>query len=211
MDILLEGGAALAKRDYTLMIDQSASMMIKDSSEDQPRWEAIQASTLALATRCEQLDPNGITIYLFADQFQRYENVTSAKVAEIFQTHQPSGTANLAVVLQDALNQYFDRRARETLQPNGETIVIVTGGETDHNQALREMIINAANQLTEPTELGIELIQVGANSAVRKLFKALDHDLKSSGAKYDICNTITFEAMAESNLSEVLLSAVFGA
>ena len=71
----------------------------------------MQESTIALANKCEELDPDGMTVYVFFGRFKRYDNVTVAKVVQIFQENEPSGTTNLAAVLQDALNSYFQRKA----------------------------------------------------------------------------------------------------
>lgn len=96
MDILLEGGSVLHERDYTLIIDCSQSMATLEKSEGKNRWELVQESILAIASYCEQYDPDGITLYLFSDQFERYEKVTSDKVIYIFQHHQPAGKNRLS-------------------------------------------------------------------------------------------------------------------
>jgi hypothetical protein len=208
MDILLEGGAALQKRDYTLIIDQSFSMSAFEDSEERSRWEMIQDSTLALTTQCEHFDPNGITVYLFAEEFQQYDRVTSEKVARIFQTHQPQGQAHLAPVLKQATNQYFKRRALEIAQANGEIILVVTAGDIQDPEAVKQVIINAADQLYSDEELGIELIQVGSNRQAARFFKALDDNLKQAGAKFDICHTVSIEDVDRIDLNEILLGAI---
>ena len=88
----------LQNRDYTIIIDKSGSMYTKDQMGGKSRWALMQESTVALANRCEELDPDGITVYVFSGRFKRYENVTSAKVVQIFQENEPSGTTNLAAV-----------------------------------------------------------------------------------------------------------------
>jgi hypothetical protein len=93
----------MSDRDYTLIIDKSGSMSTPDQVGGRSRWEIAQESTLALARKCEQFDPDGITVYVFSGRFKRYDDVTSAKVAQIFLENDPSGTTNLAGVLQDAL------------------------------------------------------------------------------------------------------------
>jgi len=208
MDVLLDGGSTLQQRDYTLIIDQSQSMSIFDRFEQKRRWEMIQESTLALATLCEHFDPDGITVYLFSDQFQRYEKVTTERMAQIFMNHEPIGKSNLAAVLKDATDNYFARRAMDISKPNGELIIIVTGGEIEEAEAVKQIAINAANQLSRDEELGIELIQVGDDAAVTEFFKVLDRELQMAGAKYDICNTVTFEDMEEMSLTDVLLRAI---
>lgn len=208
MDILLEGGAALQKRDYTLLVDQSQSMANFEEIEGKSRWEIMQDSTLALATQCEHFDPNGITVYLFAEEFKRYDHVTSEKVARMFQTHQPRGKANLAIVLKHATDQYFKRRALEMAQPNGEIIIVVTAGEIEDPEAVKQVIINAADQLSSDEELGIELVQVGSNRQAARFFKELDQDLQRAGAKFDICNTVSIEDVDRIDLNEILLGAI---
>ena len=208
MDILLDGGAALQKRDYTLIVDQSRSMADFETAENQSCWDIIQNSTLALATQCEQLDPNGITVYLFSENFQKYPQVTSETVAKIFTTHQPQGKAYLAPVLKNAIDGYFKRRALEISQVNGEIIIIVTAGAIQDPQAVQEVMIEASDQLNSDEELGIELVQVGSNQSAAQFFKQLDQDLQQAGAKFDICNTVSLEDMARIDLNEVLIRAI---
>ncbi|MBD2482960.1 hypothetical protein [Planktothrix sp. FACHB-1365] len=208
MDILLEGGSVLRERDYTLIIDSSNSMATLEQSEGKSRWALLQESILAIASYCEQFDPDGITLYLFSDQFQRYEKVTSDKVIYIFEQHQPSGTNRLSPVLKDATDHYFGRRATEQAKANGETIIIVTSGEIENPTALRQIIIDAANQLNRDEELAIELIQVGSNADVTQFFHILDDDLQSQGAKFDICNTITLSDLGAMSLTDMLLKAI---
>ncbi len=208
MDILLDGGAALQKRDYTLIVDQSQSMSHFEEINQQSRWEILQDSTLALATQCEHLDPNGITVYLFSENFQRYHQVTSETVAKIFNTHQPQGKAYLAPALKHAIDEYFKRRALEIAQANGEIILIVTGGEIEDLKTVEKVIIDATDQLNSDEELGIELVQVGSNLEVSRLFRKLDQGLQQAGAKFDICHTISLEDMDRIDLNEVLIKAI---
>jgi hypothetical protein len=100
----------LDKRDYTLIIDKSGSMSNVDTGTTKSRWEIIKESTLALARKCDQLDDDGITVYLFSGKFKRYDQVSAVKVEQIFQENEPMGSTNLTAVLQDAINQYFQRK-----------------------------------------------------------------------------------------------------
>ncbi|MFM6308210.1 MAG: vWA domain-containing protein [Dolichospermum sp.] len=198
----------LENRDYTLIIDKSGSMATPDQKGGRSRWVAAQESTLALASKCEQLDPDGITIYLFSGKFKRYENVTSAKVSQIFKENDPSGTTDLAGVLQDALNNYFQRKAAGQTKPNGETILVITDGEPDDRKAVFEVIIQATRQMEKDEELGISMIQVGTDAQATKFLKALDDQLQGVGAKFDICDTITLDDLENMSLTDVLMNAV---
>ena len=208
MDVLLEGGAVLRDRDYTLILDKSQSMSTSEPANGKSRWQLMQESTLALAAQCEQFDPDGITVYLFADDFKRYDSTTTSKVAQIFQENQPSGKTKLAPALKDATDNYFERRATERAKPNGETIIVVTAGEVNNPLAVKQIIIDTANQLEHDEELAISLIQVGANPEATEFFKVLDNELQGAGAKFDICNTITLEHMGDMSLTDLLLNAI---
>ena len=96
----------LENRDYTLIIDKSGSMATPDQKAGRTRWVAAEESTFALASKCEQFDPDGITVYTFSGRFKRYENVTSSKVTQVFRENDPSGTTDLAMVLKHATDYY---------------------------------------------------------------------------------------------------------
>lgn len=195
-------------RDYTLIIDKSGSMSTPAQPGGRSRWDAAQESTLAIARKCEQFDADGITVYLFSSRHKRYDNVTSSKVEQIFQENDPAGTTNLAGVLKDATDRYFQRKAAGQTKPNGETILVVTDGEPDDRKAVMKVIIEASRQMEQDEELAISMIQVGSDATANRFLKALDDELQGAGAKFDICDTVTMDDMADISLSEVLLNAI---
>ncbi|WP_338022959.1 VWA domain-containing protein [Argonema galeatum] len=198
----------LEDRDYTLIIDKSGSMSTPDQTGGRTRWQTAQESTLAVARKCEQFDPDGITLYLFSGRFKRLDNVTSSKVAQIFQENDPSGTTDLAGVLKDATDNYFQRKAAGQTKANGETILVVTDGEPDDRKAVMRVIIEASRHLDRDEELAISFIQVGTDQTASKFLKALDDDLQTAGAKFDIVDTVTLDDMEGMTLTEVLLNAI---
>lgn len=195
-------------RDYTLIIDKSGSMSTPDQAGGKTRWQTAQESTLSLARKCEQLDPDGITVYLFSGRFKRYDNVTASRVETIFMENDPMGTTNLAGVLQDATDNYFKRKAAGETKPEGEIILVVTDGEPDDRRAVMQTIVNASRKMDRDEELGISIIQVGNDPGAARFLKALDDDLQGVGAKFDICDTITLEDMEDLSIAEVLVRAI---
>jgi uncharacterized protein with von Willebrand factor type A (vWA) domain len=197
----------LVQRDYTLIIDKSGSMYTADQVGGKSRWAAIQESTIALAHKCESLDPDGITVYVFSGRFKRFDQVTAAKVDQIFQENEPSGSTNLAGVLQDAVNQYLEKKAKGEATA-GETIVVVTDGEPDDRRAVFEVIIKASQRLDKDEELAISFIQIGKDAQATRFLKALDDDLQGVGAKFDIVDVVTIDDMEDMTLTEVLMNAI---
>ncbi len=198
----------MENRDYTLIIDKSGSMSTPDQAGGKSRWFTAQESTLALARKCEQFDPDGITVYLFSGRFRRFDNVTTDKVAQIFQENDPSGTTDLAGVLKSATDDYFARKAKGETKPSGETILVITDGEPDDRKAVMKVIIEASRKMERDEELAISLIQVGNDSLATQFLKALDNDLEGAGAKFDIVDTVTLEDMEGFTLTEILMNAI---
>jgi Mg-chelatase subunit ChlD len=198
----------LDQRDYTLIIDKSGSMATKDQINGMSRWQVMQESALAVASKCEELDPDGITIYVFSGKFRRYDNVTADKVMAIFQENEPSGRTDLAGVLNDAIASYFQRKAQGQTKPNGETILVVTDGEPDDRKAVMQTIIQASQKMDRDEELALSFIQVGQDETAKRFLKLLDDELQSAGAKFDIVDTITIDDLEDLSIREVLLNAI---
>ena len=204
----MSGNSVVQDRDYTLIIDKSGSMSTADQPGGKTRWQIAQESTLALARKCEEIDPDGITIYVFSGRFRRYDNVTSDKVAQVYLENDPMGRTDLASVLQDAIDSYLGRKAKGSAKANGETILVITDGEPDDRRAVMKQIIETSRKLDRDDELAISLIQVGSDRQATEFLKALDDQLQGAGAKFDIVDTITIDDMEDLTLAEVLLNAI---
>jgi hypothetical protein len=161
-----------------------------------------------LASKCEEVDPDGITVYTFSGRFKRYENVTASKVQQIFKENEPLGSTNLAGVLQDAVNNYFERKATGQAKANGEIILVVTDGEPDDRKAVMRVIVEASRRMDRDEELGISFLQIGQDPDASRFLKALDDEMQSVGAKFDIVDTVTMDDMENLTLTEVLLNAI---
>ncbi|AIE76233.1 hypothetical protein D082_50710 (plasmid) [Synechocystis sp. PCC 6714] len=171
------------------------------------RWELVQESTLALARKCDQLDSDGITLYTFSGKFRRYDNVNASKVEQIFQENEPVGGTNLTTVLQDAINNFLQRKKLSKAKV-GETIVVITDGEPNDRRSVFEIIIQASKSIDTDEELAISFIQIGDDPGATKFLQALDDQLMEVGAKFDIVDTVTFDDMEDLTLTEILLNAI---
>lgn len=203
----MNNDAIVKDRDYTLIIDKSGSLANSDGN-GKSRWEIAQESTIALAKKCDDIDPDGLTVYLFSGRFRRYDNVTADKIVQIYEQNEPMGKSDLKSVLQDALNNYFQRKAIGQSKPNGETMLIITDGIPDEPKEIIKVIIDASQKIDRDEELGISFIQVGKDKKATEYFKALDDQLEQAGAKFDIVDTITVDDMQNVSLTEVLLNAL---
>ena len=208
MDILTEGGRLLLERDYTLIIDKSENMSTSTPETQTNLWSVVKETTIDIAQQCEQFDFDGLTLYLYGDNFERFKCLSKAQMKEILDKTAPSGIAKLSEALQDAISKYFERRFLGLSKPNGETLIVITGSEPVDAEKVQQTIIEASQQMTHDEELGISFIQVGTDAKAGKFLQKLDNDLQSMGAKFDICDTVVLEKMDRSLLAEVLLNAI---
>jgi hypothetical protein len=202
-------------RDYTLIIDQSPSMVRAErEGNKQSRWNAIREATIKLAKEAEKYDSDGITVYLFSDDFIRHERVTSKDVEEIFDHQKPDefGATNIGLVLEDALNNYFSRRDEHKTKTNGETILVVTDGEATDPRRVEKVIIDASKKVSGKGELGISFFQIGTDERATTFLQNLDNNLVSpTSATVDIVDTKTFYEIREKGLEidDLLMDALY--
>lgn len=198
----------LDNRDYTLIIDKSGSMATADMPGGKTRWVSAQESTFALASEMEKLDPDGLTLYTFASNFKRYENVTSSKVSDIWKENNPMGGTELHLVLKDAFDDFLTRKGKGQLKANGDFIIVVTDGEPSDRKAVANLIIDFTKKLNSDKEIGITFVQIGHDQCAAKFLKDLDEDLERQGAKFDIVGTITLADAETTPFAEILLKAI---
>lgn len=194
----------LTGRDYTIIVDKSGSMATKDQPGARSRWAAARESTEAFARKCEELDPDGLTLYVFASKFRRYENVNADRVGNVFVEHEPCGGTDLAAVLEHSFEAYFERKARGNTR--AETILVVTDGAPDDEKGVMRAIMKAAKRVQRQDELAVSLIQVGTDPGARRFLKILDDELVKAGAPHDICSTVTLDEAEGMGLTDVLMS-----
>jgi len=194
----------LSNRDYTIIVDKSGSMATKDQAGARTRWVTARESTEAFARKCEELDPDGLTLYVFASKFRRYERVTAERVGTVFVENEPCGGTDLAGVLEHAFSSYFERKGTAASRP--ETILVVTDGAPDDEKAVMRAMIKAAKRVGTQDELAVSFIQVGSDPGARRFLKILDEEMVRAGATYDICSTVTLDEAEGMGLTEVLMS-----
>lgn len=199
--------AHLKDRDFTLIIDKSGSMRTSDTPSGQ-RWKYAQESTVAIAHKMAEFDPDGLTLYMFNSSFKRHDNVKPEAVENVWKEHEPNGSTNLAAVLKDALDNYFDRKAKGTAQANGEIITVVTDGVPDSQEEVARIIVAATKKMDRDEELGILFLQIGKDQQASEFLRKLDDDLEKEGAKFDIVDAKTIDDIGNMTLSDVLLGAI---
>ncbi|MEX0269595.1 hypothetical protein AB3R30_10660 [Leptolyngbyaceae cyanobacterium UHCC 1019] len=202
--------ALLENRDYTLIVAKTAASIATMPPGYENRWAAAHSAIVALAQTCEELDPDGITVYISSRDhsegaFKRYEQVTPAQVDEIFQDNYPPETLSLLDGLQLALDEYSIRKTAKLTKQNGAIIIVLIDGEPLDRMKIAKAIAHAANALDSNNELGIGFAHIGNDLIARGFLSALDDDLRSRfGAKFDIVHTKVFQEIDPTCLTDFL-------
>ncbi len=204
----------LNERDYTFIVAKSVRPAIEELPIIEERWLAAQGAIIALAKQCEALDSDGITIYINPESagnpqlFKRYDQVKSQQLDPIFAENIPLDSLNLSSVLQMALDDYFERKAIGRTKANGEIILVVTDGEPQDRRAIVKTIVAATKRMERDEELGIGFIQVGDDALAKGFLTALDNDMHTAGAAFDIVHTRMLSEIESSSLATFLLETI---
>ena len=202
--------ALLENRDYVVILAKSPENP-QGSFLPLDRWQVASSSMVALASKCSEFDPDGITVYITVDSLKKYERVKPEQIAVLFQEFletAPPATSKLAEALQTALNDYFARKADGQTKKNGEILIVVTDEEPKERQAVVKAIVNATRQINRDEELGIGFAQIGEHSITKGFFSSLDDDLQMAGARFDIVDTKVLETIEVDSLSQFLLDII---
>lgn len=203
----------LQNRDYTVILAKPAADMVSPPPGFAERWTAAESAVLALVQKCEEFDPDGITVFLpcyasEACEFNQYDRITSPKFTQVLREHLPPEQINLKPVLETALDNYFNRRAAGKTKANGEMILVLIDGEPSDRMAIAKLIREATHKLESNKELGIGFVQIGEDLLAKGFLTALDDNLKAAGAKFDIVKTTMLDEIQPASLTQFLLSTL---
>ena len=199
----------LHNRDYTVVIARNSSRNSPTPPGLEEQWLVAQDSLITLVKKCDELDPDGITIYIASTPLQKYDHKTSDDLVEIFQGQYASDSINLLDTLQASLDSYFSRKASKLTQENGEIIIVLLDHEPKKRMALVKLLVEASKKVDNQEELGIMFAQVGDDFIARGFLNALDDDLYKAGAKFDIVDTKVLTELEESAIAEFLINTLY--
>ena len=202
----------LKNRDYTFIFARSPESW-SSSHQYYEHWVAAQTKIIDLAKCCQSLDNDGITVYLASSPFIKHKNTQVVKLAQLFQIKNPPETMDLVSSLQDALDDYFQRRDAKQSQ-NGDIILVLVDQISNEQESLIDLIINATEKIDlipgtkNSYELGISFLQVGEDPATKEFLTYLDDRLVEAGAKCDIVDTKFWYEIKQKSLVNILIDAL---
>ncbi len=176
--------AMLGEYDFVALFDFSGSMGTMDC-KGRSRIAYLQESAEAFCRDLSAIDSDGIDVVVFnGSAIQPFQNVTAAKITEIFQNNSPRSSTPLAEALQVA----FDLAGKSDKK---DFIIVFTDGVPDDKAAVAKLISNQSHKQETDDALTILFVQVGYDMDAASYLSKLDDDL--TGCKFDIVDAKTME------------------
>jgi len=197
--------ALLRDRDYTVIFARSASRAERAIPGLERHWQVARQFVVALARKLDEVDPDGIAVYVACRPVKRFECPTSARAAELMRDACLAYEPGLPEALSDALEQFFARQA--TGKPRAEIIVFLDAEPCDRRAVVRALV-DATHRAEDARELAVMFVQVGEDALTQGFLKALDEDLAAAGARFDIAKTVLVDDLAPDALEAFLLDAI---
>jgi hypothetical protein len=197
----------LHNRDYTFILARDAKLLTTMPGL-RKKWKIAEKSIIALAQKCEQLNADGINIYIATTPLQKYENETSDALVKLFQHPYATSELNLLATIQTVLENYFQRKANGKTKENGKIIIVILDSEPADRRGLIKLLVKTTQQVDNNEELGILFAQVGEDPITKGFLQALDNNLAKAGAKLDIIDTKILNELEEEQITDFLLHAI---
>lgn len=174
--------AEISEYNIFILTDTSGSMAEPSTRyEGKNRLQEVQEFALGLAAYSAKVDDDGVTIISFGSEVTFSDNVTSDKVASLFNKLTPYGSTKTGAALKRALDVHFN-------SGKPSYIFVFTDGDATDKTELEQHIINASSKLTKASDLRIMFIQVGDDASSTAFLARLNNGLKV--AKFDIVATV---------------------
>eukprot|EP01060_Flectonema_neradi_P039462 TRINITY_DN8708_c0_g2_i4.p1 TRINITY_DN8708_c0_g2~~TRINITY_DN8708_c0_g2_i4.p1 ORF type:complete len:279 (+),score=49.91 TRINITY_DN8708_c0_g2_i4:67-903(+) len=173
-------------RDFVVVVDKSGSMNATDrcskTHQTRRRWDNARNAIEAIVSKAVEHDDDGITLYLFSSDYNKFDNVDCAqRVIDIFDSNKPRGSTDLAGVLSAVFQEHFSKGDKPT------TALVITDGQPNSESQVIDVIERAANRVHSQEELSVTFIQIGDDDGAQRFLKRLDDELN---CKYDIVDTL---------------------
>ena len=193
----------LANFDFQILIDTSCSMGFNDPGKIGTRLQRANESVIGLVGELSQVDEDGLDIIFFGgDTVTHVPGVKSTVDVETAFNRRASGSTPTA----EALAKAFEVAGKSD---KPDFIIVITDGEPNNRQAVKDVLIKQANNQDTDEELTVLFIQIGDDASAASFLAELDDGLH--GAKFDIVDTMT-QAKADSypSLAALINDAIAG-
>ncbi|KAJ7487801.1 hypothetical protein FB451DRAFT_727459 [Mycena latifolia] len=173
-----------------LIVDDSRSMKGE-------LWKQAGKALQDLAAVASEYDTDGLEIHFLNSHVCAKRVKSAEEVEDVFNKVTPTNSTPIGRKLQALLDEYLAGLASNPELKRVSYIIITDGAPTDRAETEPELVIvNAARELDSRrallTQVGIQFVQVGSNTAATRYLESLDNNLRTKYNIRDIVDT-TFQ------------------
>jgi hypothetical protein len=199
-------------RSYAIVIDRSGSMVTPDGAGT--RWDSAKKAVEQLVGKVLEYDLDGsVPLFLFDHEVESVGDCTSpSQVLSVFNDYPPRrGTTNLAPCLDMVLGKYAGNKRENYENIPGLTVIVILDGETDDNQAVKNVMCKYADPANgfcaSHTEIAVSFVRIGDDPGAKAFLEELDEGV---AGKPDICDTCCDDQIfAPGGVEKCLYNAIF--
>lgn len=183
--------------------DISGSMNTTDCPGNTSRFEYIQKLMRLFIAKAAKYDPDGVSFYPFNNRVYEYPDVKNVEeINEMIRNLSASGGTSTELPIRAAYKEHKDKKNERTF------LLMFTDGEPNNKSAVEKAIIDITKDVKDEREFRIAILTVGQRSSgLTRWLEALDDDLTSKGAKYDI---VAIHKLEEVNFEQAIEDATTG-
>jgi uncharacterized protein YegL len=217
--------SSIGMYDVALLVDKSGSMAELDCPSGifdtlgnlffrkamgatTSRWHWSQQQITYLSQQASTVLQNGITLVLFDSGHKVFNRVNANDIVQIFASNQPGGGTNMSAALNSQLKAYFKRRDSSYGQVKPLSITILSDGVPSNAGAVRSAIIDATKKMTNPGEIAITMLQLGADRKGANFLQELDYGMVNEGAAFDIVTSKPFTELVAKGLPRAIVESI---
>ena len=189
----------LDNHDLVVLIDKSSSMGGTFLSTGASQWDWCKSQWKDFLNLGKYF-PSGVTIVPFDSHYTVLQNMHVANIGGVFQNYSASGGTHLAEPFWDQLSRYFAGPRKKPI-----LIVVISDFGTSGEQ-VREGVFEAAKRVRSQNEMVICLLEVGMGG--RRLVAALDNEMTSVGAPFDIVDATMSEDLVQIGIKNAIVAAL---
>lgn len=175
---------------FIIALDVSGSMGTSDCPGNTRRIDYLLETLRTFHVEATKWDPDGVSFYAFGAAIHAFQDLKpedfEAQLSKFSKALEPM--TNTAAVISAAYNEHKSKGSEQTF------LMVFTDGEPSDRAAVAKTIVDITNDIKGEREFVIAFITVGQIAqSLQDWLTALDDDLTSQGAKYDIVDVKKIE------------------
>ncbi|KAJ7135965.1 hypothetical protein C8R44DRAFT_662205 [Mycena epipterygia] len=206
--------ASIAESALELLRNFQTILIVDDSrSMKGELWKQAGKALQDLAAVASEYDSDGLEIHFLNSPVFAKCVKSAEQVEDVFSKVTPTNSTPMGRKLQSLLQSYLSALASNPGLKRVNYIVITDGAPTDRAETEPELVIvNAARELDSRgallTQVGIQFVQVGNNTAARRYLESLDNNLRTKYNIRDIVDTTFAPAHKPLDMIKILTGGI---